>query len=95
MPSILVAACVRCTVVRRINGRGLCKTCYGWCLRHGALADHERRLRPIEETAAEYRHLHGRCGLLRWQVAERLGLKTDSLRKALYRARKKRALSNP
>jgi hypothetical protein len=89
MPSIRIAACARCSVVRLINGRGLCKTCYTWCRRHGALADYERQLRPVDETVAEYRHLHDRCGLLLWQVAERLGLKPDSVRKALYMARKK------
>lgn len=89
MPSTLITECARCTAVRLINGRGLCKTCYGWCRRHGQLADFERKLRPNDETCAEYRHLAGRCGLLPSQVAQRLGLKPESLRRALYEARKK------
>jgi hypothetical protein len=85
MPRNRVAACVRCRRVRRVTGRELCTTCHSWCSRHDTLADYERRTRPVAETAAEYRHLHDRCGLPPEQVAARLGLKRDSLYRALYR----------
>jgi hypothetical protein len=86
MPNKLVAPCSRCGAARPHNGRGLCSSCYAQARRGGTLIDHERRRRPPEEVAAEYRHLRGLCGHPKWQVAEMLGLKLRGLRRALQRA---------
>lgn len=89
MPSTVTAPCTRCHQVRLITGRDLCRTCHSHAARDGTLADYPRRNRPIADTIAEYQHLHNHYGLGPAQVAERLGLKTASLHRALQRARQR------
>lgn len=76
--------CVRCNR-RLLYSRGLCATCYSWAHRHGTLADYERKIRPRDETLREYDFLSGQ-GLTRKEIAEKLGIKDDSLYRTLYRA---------
>lgn len=88
-----VRACVHCTMVRFINGRDLCRTCYGRAWRRGTLHLFERQFYPADEVACEVAHLRPE-GYTTAQIAERLHLSPSGLRKAIARARPKAGVSN-
>lgn len=88
-----IRACINCTMIRFINGRDLCTTCYGRAWRHGTLIDFERRFRAVEEVVEEITHLRPE-GHTTAQVADRLGVSSSGLRKALQAARRKNLLAD-
>jgi hypothetical protein len=68
------------------KGRGLCSGCYDWADAHDCLADYPRLLRPAIEVVEEHAFLTAQ-GLSGEEIAERLGMKHDSVYRALYRHR--------
>ncbi|MFD5089393.1 hypothetical protein ACFWMR_02240 [Amycolatopsis thailandensis] len=70
----------------RISGRRLCRGCHCWATRTGHLDDYPRATRRAIDVAEDHAHLHEH-GLTDQEIARRLGMKLDSLHRALYRAR--------
>jgi hypothetical protein len=74
-----------CHPRRRRFARGLCRGCYEYHRYHGTLADHPRVKRSTADFAAEYALLR-REGHTRRQIAERLGMRRNTVDAAYARA---------
>jgi hypothetical protein len=72
--------------VARCAGRDLCHRCYSWLRVHNRLHEYPVKHRRAVDVAADYRDLRGQ-GLDDREIARQLGLKLDSLHRALARAR--------
>jgi hypothetical protein len=66
-------------------GQGRCANCYQKQRRDGSLDIHRRRLHPCAEVAEEFTFLRSQ-GLPPDAIAARLGMKRESLERALQRA---------
>ena len=69
---------------RHHMGRGLCEPCYMRARRAGVLVFYERPTRPYAETIAEWHALRAEGHTIE-QAAPRLGMKAETLRKAIQR----------
>lgn len=78
----------RCSVKNRYRhgGRGLCQPCYSFAHGAGLLDDFERRTRTSAETVAEVEFLYS-TGLTRLEAAQRLGITSDAIYRAMRRTR--------
>lgn len=74
-----------CHPGRQHYGRGLCRGCYDHHRGAGTLHDHPRRSMPIADFIADYRLLRSE-GYTRRQIADRLGMRYDTLHRAYCRA---------
>lgn len=67
------------------RGRGLCGGCYGWVTAHGCLNDYAPTNRKSGDLVATVTEMRARK-ITDDVIAERLGMKLDSLQQALRRA---------
>ena len=77
-------ACVRCGQVRPICARELCDRCYDVARYRGELIDFPRQRLTRDEFIEEFELFRER-GYTRAQIAERLGMKRNTLDKRLER----------
>jgi hypothetical protein len=89
--SVKLGLCARCRRLMRIKARRLCNTCSFWAYANRTHIDFPRVNRSTEELMADY-HLLRSEGHTDRQIAERLGMKLGSLRRALQRARSREAV---
>jgi hypothetical protein len=77
----------------RYDSRGLCHACYTWAERNGTLIDHPRSTWSRDDLLDTYAILRDQHQDVRWPmqrirlIAPRMGLRPESLRRALERAR--------
>lgn len=81
-----------CHPRQRRFARGLCRRCYEYHRYHGTLADHPRIKRPTSSFATEYAMLRAE-GHTRRQIAERLGMRRNTVDAAYARAVRLRLLT--
>lgn len=74
----------------RHNGRGLCQPCYQYLHRAGELEIYALKQVHTDHVVAAWARME-RAGLTRKQAARRLGMRTNTLTVALFRARKRAA----
>lgn len=74
-----------CHPNRELFARSLCKDCYDYHRRHDTLAHHPRKQRPTADFAADYQLLRSE-GHTRRQIAERLGMRRNTVDAAYARA---------
>lgn len=82
-----------CHPTRDLFARGLCEGCYDYHRRQGTLDHHGRTTRPVAEFAADFALLRSE-GYTRRQIAERLGMRRNTV-DAAYRRAVKRGLLAP
>ena len=74
-----------CHPNRELFARSLCKDCYDYHRRHDTLDHHPRKQRPTADFAADYQLLRSE-GHTRRQIAERLGMRRNTVDAAYARA---------
>lgn len=70
---------------RRHAGRRLCHPCTRACVRNGTLEDHPRITRTAAEVLADFESFRKRYNGDRKLIAERMGIKYDTLNTVLAR----------
>lgn len=80
--------CSSCKLDRRIQGRGLCSTCYHLHKKDGTLDDYQAKRRPTSVVMEEYEFLSS-MGVSDERIAVQLGIQYDSLRNVLAKHQKK------
>lgn len=88
MTTPVTAVCLCCHHTQPLKARRLCNACYERARRRGRLADYPLHpgYRHADELLEDYRMLRGE-GYNVPQIAERLGMRLDTLRQAIHRAR--------
>ena len=74
-----------CHPRNELFARGLCERCYEYHRRNNSLSSHPRRHRPTADFAADYAVLRAE-GHTRRQIAERLGMRRNTVDAAYARA---------
>lgn len=82
------SACASCRLDRKIQGRGLCSTCYHLHKKDGTLFDYQPKRRSTQVVLEEYEFLSS-MGVPDERIAEQLGIQYDSLRNVLNKHQKK------
>lgn len=82
------SACASCRLDRKIQGRGLCSTCYHLHKKDGTLDDYQAKRRPTSVVMEEWLFLSS-MGVPDTQIAVQLGIQYDSLRNVLAKHQKK------
>jgi hypothetical protein len=81
-----------CHPDRPVDARGLCEPCYGYHRNRGTLDQFPSKQRTRDEFVADYQLLRSE-GYTRTQMAERLGMRRNTLDAAYRRAVKAGALT--
>lgn len=76
--------CERCARARKVEARSLCGSCYTTAWREGELIDYPRKSLTRDEFIEEFELLRDQ-GFNRAQIAERLGMKRNTLDQRLTR----------
>lgn len=72
-----------------LQARSLCTGCYGWAIDHDALADFERRNRPVAELLEDWNHLADPLKPIRSEarrLASQFGMSWRDLERSVSRA---------
>lgn len=82
--------CACCGRTRKVTARGMCNRCYDFLLVRGEHVDFPRRTRRAEDVAQDLREMQAQ-GCTRDEIAARIGLKWDSIMRAVNRLERRRA----